>query len=345
MSANPAPSGSSVVLETAPLSFQWPAIDPFLFCVHHLDTYPAGNEAMGPTASLAGRKLGMDFELRDGWRMYHGTQVPGFPRHPHRGFETVTLARSGFIDHSDSLGATARFGHGDVQWMTAGNGIEHAEMFPLVNTDAGNTGELFQIWLNLPARNKRVSPHFTMLWASEVPRIVARDDAGREVALTLVSGAYGDASMPAPPPNSWASDPANGVAIWTMRFAPDATFTVPAAPGTNRVLYVFGGGGVQIGDREVPSPSVARVRSDAPTPIRCGSVGTEILMLQGKPIGEPVVQHGPFVMNAPNEIREAIADYQRGVFGRWPWSSDAPVHPRERGRFAVHADGRREEPS
>ena len=121
----------SVVLNVLPLGFPWQTVDPFLFCVHHVDLYPAGNEAMGPAASLAGRDIGMDFAGQDGWRMYHGDVVPGFPHHPHRGFETVTLVRRGFIDHSDSLGATARFGQGDVQWMTAGRGIVHAEMFPL----------------------------------------------------------------------------------------------------------------------------------------------------------------------------------------------------------------------
>ena len=90
---------------------------------------------MGPDASLAGRSIGQDFEGKDGWRMYHGDVVPGFPQHPHRGFETVTIVRQGFIDHSDSLGATARFGAGDVQWLTAGRGIVHSEMFPLLDRD------------------------------------------------------------------------------------------------------------------------------------------------------------------------------------------------------------------
>ena len=95
---------TSPVLQTVPLGTRWPTIDPFLFCVHHDDAYPAGNEQLGPDASLDGRDLGMDFAAIDGWNMYHGLVVPGFPAHPHRGFETVTFVRRGLIDHSDSLG-------------------------------------------------------------------------------------------------------------------------------------------------------------------------------------------------------------------------------------------------
>jgi redox-sensitive bicupin YhaK (pirin superfamily) len=105
-----------------------------------------------------GREMGSDFSARDGFSMYHGEPIPGFPGHPHRGFETVTLVRKGRIDHADSLGAAARFGGGDVQWLTAGKGIQHSEMFPLLNSDQPNPLELFQIWLNLPARTRWWSP-------------------------------------------------------------------------------------------------------------------------------------------------------------------------------------------
>src|SRR5262249_483325 len=91
-----------------PPAMQWPTVDPFLFCVPHVDSYPAGTDQLGPQASLAGRELGADFSRTDGWSMYHGRVVPGFPQHPHRGFETVTFVRRGLIDHADSLGAAAR---------------------------------------------------------------------------------------------------------------------------------------------------------------------------------------------------------------------------------------------
>src|SRR6266849_1987437 len=153
------------ILNVSPLSLPWQTSDPFLLCVHHEDAYPAGDERLGPAASLAGRDIGQDFAGKDGWRMYHGDVVPGFPQHPHRGFETVTIVRSGYIDHSDSLGATARFGMGDVQWLTAGRGVVHSEMFPLLDPDGPNTLALSQIWLNLPAKSKLVDPYLTMFWA------------------------------------------------------------------------------------------------------------------------------------------------------------------------------------
>jgi hypothetical protein len=111
---------SSPVLQVKPLGFPWETADPFLFCAYHDDAYPKGNGQMAPAASLAGREIGQDFSRKDGWSMYHGDTVPGFPAHPHRGFETVTVVRKGLIDHSDSLGATARFGQGDAQWLTCG---------------------------------------------------------------------------------------------------------------------------------------------------------------------------------------------------------------------------------
>lgn len=335
----------TLVESTFPLGFQWPTFDPFLFCVHHLDHYPPGNEAMGPAASLAGREIGMDFEGKDGWRMYHGDVVPGFPRHPHRGFETVTLARRGFIDHSDSLGATARFGQGDVQWMTAGRGIVHAEMFPLRERAAGNTAELFQVWLNLPRADKMVDPYFTMLWGHAMPEHAFRDDAGRATRVVTVAGALDGKPTPPPPPSSWAARPEAGVAIWTIVMEPGARWTLPpAAPGVRRTLYFFRGSRLRAGGHEQATPAGLVVRPDAPLALENGPDEGELLLLQGRPIAEPVVQHGPFVMNTRQEILQAFADFQSTGFGGWPWPSDGPVHAREQGRFAIHADGRREEP-
>lgn len=335
---------NDAIMKTWPLGFQWQTFDPFLFCVHHDDAYPEGNEQMGPAASLSGRQLGADFAGKDGWSMYHGQTVPGFPRHPHRGFETITIARNGFIDHSDSLGATARFGNGDVQWMTAGKGIVHSEMFPLVHRDTGNRGELFQIWLNLPAADKMVDPHFKMLWSETIPRLTFTDEAGRCTEVAVIAGSIDGQTAPKPPPNSWASRPEASVAIWTIKMAPGAQWTLPTAPaGVNRALFFFAGDELSMAGLSLPSRHAAMLRPDADVVLNNGQQEAELLLLQGRPIAEPIAHHGPFVMNTTSELRQAFADYQRTGFGGWPWQEDAPVHERSAGRFAIHADGRREE--
>ena len=127
--------------------------------------------------------------------------------------------------------------------------------------------------------------------------------------------------------------------------APGARWTVPAAaPGVKRTLYFFRGQRVRIGDHEQAAHAGLAVRADAPVVLEAGPDETELLLLQGRPIAEPVAHYGPFVMNTPHELQQAFADYQATGFGGWPWRSDGPVHPREQGRFAIHADGRREEP-
>ncbi len=333
------------IITTAPLGAPpWATLDPFLFCVHHRDAYPEGNEDMGPKASLAGRNIGMDFANKDGWNMYHGDKVPGFPMHPHRGFETITIARSGYIDHSDSTGATARFGEGDVQWMTAGNGVVHSEMFPLVNQDAPNPGELFQIWLNLPREDKSADPYFTMFWHEQVPVHRIQGDGGESI-VRVIAGEFEGLTPPKPPPNSWASREEADIGILTMKLAPGGEVTIPAAKSeTIRVFYFFEGSTLEVNGESVSAGHAIQVEPDAEITLKAGDELAEVLMLQGRPIGEPVVQQGPFVVNYPGEIRQAMIDYHQTGFGGWPFDTEMPVHPREAGRFAIHSDGRREEP-
>ena len=333
------------VLARKPLGMPWDTVDPFLFCVHHDDVYPQGNAQLGPAASLAGRQLGNDFAPKDGWRMYHGSRVPGFPAHPHRGFETVTIVRQGRIDHADSLGATARFGGGDVQWLTAGSGIVHSEMFPLLDPARPNPVELFQIWLNLPARSKMVPAHFTMFWSQQIPRRRFTDPNGQATVVTCIAGSLapqGLAAPLAPPPDSWASQPESDVAIWTLKMAPGARWTLPAAagPATRRCLYFFNGASVAIDGVTVQEHGALELRADVDAALVNGPATSEFLLLQGRPIGEAVAQHGPFVMNTRAELEQAFADYRRTQFGGWPWPDPAPVHGATAGRFASHAGGR-----
>lgn len=327
-----------------PLGFPWETSGPFLFCVHHLDRYPAGNEEMGPAASLAGRNLGYDFAVKDGWRMYHGSRVPGFPEHPHRGFETVTVVLQGFADHADSMGAAGRYGEGDVQWMTAGAGIQHSEMFPLLNREGPNTLELLQIWLNLPRASKFVDPHYTMLWREDIPIVELPDRQGNTTRIKVVAGTVpGKDAPPPPPPDSWAHDPHNGVAIWVVEMEASATWELAAAdPDLSRTLYFFQGEGIRIDDDHVEPYHGVELRPGVETAIVGGATKSRLLILQGRPIPEPVVQQGPFVMNTEEEIYQAYADFRATRFGGWPWPSSDPVHARDKGRFARHSDGREE---
>ena len=329
----------STIKKIRPLGFQWETQDPFLFCVHHEDFFPKGNDQMGPAVSLAGRQIGQDFLVKDGFRMYHGSVVPGFPGHPHRGFETITVVRKGMVDHTDSMGASGRYGDGDVQWMTAGKGIQHAEMFPLIKKEKENPMELFQIWLNLPKKHKFVEPHFKMLWNDSIPTYKKEG-----VILEIIAGELAGLKAPAPPPDSWAADPKNEVAVWNMLLDAKTQWTLPkASEGINRTIYFFKGDELKINDASLKAYHAADVRADVAITLSAGNEKASLLVLQGRPINEPVVQHGPFVMNTKEEIQQAFQDYQETSFGGWPWPVSDPVHPREQGRFAAHADGRREE--
>ena len=337
---------NATILQKIDLDFQWPTPDPFLFCVHHLDFYPPSNGSLGPPPDqLSGRDIGQDFEGKDGWRMYHGENAPGFPAHPHRGFETITVVRRGLVDHSDSLGASGRYGAGDVQWMTAGRGVQHAEMFPLVREDRENTLELFQIWLNLPAKNKLVEPHYAMFWKRDIPRVSFQDDAGAQTTVELIAGSLDGTDAPSPPPHSWAADPENNVAVWLLEMEADARWTLPpGAKDLSRLLYYYEGAGLNAGDEALKSMTGALLQSDGELELKNGPEPSRLLLLQGRPIGEPVVQYGPFVMNTREEIQRAYADFQSTGFGGWPWPSRDPMQISTQGRYALYADGSRETP-
>lgn len=338
---------TSAIKSLKPLGFPWQTQDPFLFCVHHEDDYPKGNAHLGPDASLAGRVIGQDFAPnKEGWRMYHGQTVPGFPAHPHYGFETVTIVTRGLVDHSDSLGAAGRFGFGDVQWMTAGRGVQHCEMFPLLNKDKENPLELFQIWLNLPKANKKADPHFAMLWADAIPEHIHKDANGNETKVKIIAGKIAETKAPSPPPKSWAADANNDVVIWTIKMQANASWKLPAASSqANRTLFFYAGNKVELDGQTFNTHQAIELYADKEVEILNGDSDAYFLLLQGKPIAEPVVQHGPFVTNSAEEVREVMASYSKTQFGGWPWPSYEHVHPRERARFAKHPDGKVEEPA
>jgi quercetin 2,3-dioxygenase len=331
------------IIKKFPLDFQWQTQEPFLFCVHHYDHYPQGNEQYGPPKEqLVGRNLGQDFSPKDGYRMYHGEVVPGFPVHPHRGFETITIVRKGYVDHADSMGAAGRYGQGDVQWMTAGSGVQHSEMFPLLRSDAENTLELFQIWLNLPRKSKMVEPHFKMFWSEKIPKVLSDD---KKTEVTLIAGSLNGKSSLAPPPDSWASHEESDTQVWLIKIQAGGEFNLPATTsGAMRTLYFFNGPSLSVDGQQLSAHSGLVLNSEQVTLLVSSTSEVELLLLQSKPIGEPVVQYGPFVMNSEGEIRQTIKDYQQSQFGGWPWPTPDTVHGGEIRRFARFPDGSLEEP-
>lgn len=335
---------NSAIIKTEPLEFRWGVENPFLFCAHHKDDYPVGNEDFGPpSGSLAGRSIGNDFTIKDGWRMYHGRKVPGFPAHPHRGFETVTIVLEGYVDHSDSHGAAGRYGDGDVQWMTAGSGLQHAEMFPLVHQDKDNPLHLFQVWLNLPKKDKFVDPHYKMLWSEDIPVIEHRDDNGNKSSVRLIAGQFEEHEALEPAPSSWANDKNNKVNIWIISMEPGAIFEIPKVNETiTRNIYYYKGEGLAINGTGVDSFIRAKLNGNENIILTNGDKPSYIFLLEGEPIHEPVVAYGPFVMNTMDEIRQASSDFRETGFGGWPWDRTDPVHTGEKVRFAKYSDGREE---
>jgi redox-sensitive bicupin YhaK (pirin superfamily) len=337
---------SDKILNIETLHFPWRTQDPFIFCAYHRDEYPEGDENMGVKEEYKnGRQIGSDFTIKDGWRMYHGQTTPGFPYHPHRGFETITINKEGVVDHSDSLGAAGRFMEGDVQWMTAGKGILHSEMFPLLHQAKENTLEIFQIWLNLPSHNKMVDPHFKMLWKENVPVLKIKDEKNKKTSIDIIAGKLNDLKAVPPTPNSWAADPQNAVGIYTVKMDAGATWTLPATiKAAVRDLYFYHGDSIIVEGHEINQHVRITAQSDADIIIKNGSNSGSLLILEGVPIKEPVAQHGPFVMNTQQEIKEAFEEYRKTEFGGWPWGVTEKVHDRDKGRFALHGDGREELP-
>lgn len=336
----------SRILDIQPMGRPWAGIDPFLFAMHHEDAYPKGNGELAPVASMEGREMGSDFSGKDGWSMYHGGPVPGFPAHPHRGFETITIVRNGYVDHADSAGGAARYGMGDVQWLTAGGGVLHSEMFPLVHTDKDNPLDLFQIWLNLPAKSKHSPAHFSMFWADQIPTLKVKDSAGNSTTVTVIAGELEGAAAPlSPPPDSWASNPDADVGIWIIQLDPGAKWVLPGAANAEaaRMLYFYKGKQLDAGEDTLAERHIALVKSTEQIELHNPTdAPIEVLMLQGKPIGEPVAKYGPFVMNTDTEIQQAFLDFQRTKFGRWHYPTPAPTHGHDAVRFARYPDGREE---
>ena len=218
-------------------------------------------------------------------------------------------------------------------------------MFPLIKKNEPNTLELFQIWLNLPSKDKMVNANYKMLWSETIPIVNHKDKKNNTTTIEVIAGKIENHKAPSPTTNSWANNPENEVAIWNIKMEPNASYTLPKTlAGINRTLYLYESDGFTVSGQPIKNYHSVELNPELEIEINNGDKPASILILQGKPIGEPVVQHGPFVMNTKEEIQKTFADYQRTEFGGWPWPTHENVHDRTLGRFAKHSNGETEYP-
>ncbi len=228
--------------------------------------------------------------------------IAGFPAHPHRGFETVTYMLDGHMRHEDSFGNTGDLGPGDVQWMTAAHGIIHSEM---PQQSAGRMRG-FQLWINLPAREKMKPAAYRDIPSAQIPTVALA--GGGEIRV--IAGVFEQGGVRTAGPISGLSTQPS---YYDLRLPAGVTVSIPTPADQNTMLYVYEGDAVVGEDaRPLPFRAAGLLTPGEDVTIRAGSKGARLLLLSGKPIGEPVVQYGPFVMNTREEIEQAITDYQRG---------------------------------
>jgi hypothetical protein len=227
--------------------------------------------------------------------------------------------------------------------MTAGQGLQHTEMFPLLNKDKDNPLELFQIWLNLPKAKKFVEPYYKMLWTEEVPLVSYSDSKGNESTIRVIAGTFNGTVAVPPTPDSWASNPENELAIWLVKMEADAELELPvASDDISRAIYFYRGKSIEADGINIPEYCQAKLDPTNKIKIKATEGKAYFLLVQGKPIQEPVAQYGPFVMNTRDEIQQAYQDYTETRFGGWPWDSNAPVHGSKIRRFSKFANGEEE---
>lgn len=229
----------------------------------------------------------------------------GVEEHPHRGFETVTIVYSGEVEHRDSAGGGGLIGAGDVQWMTAASGLVHEEMHGREFTRKGGTLEMVQLWVNLPAKDKKAAPGYQSITAAQIPSVPLPDDAG---SVRVIAGSHQDIVGPAR-----TFTPIN---VWDVRLKAGRHAELAAPSGHNTAVFVLRGR-VQVGGTETIGNAGLAVFERGGNAVALQAIeDTFLLVLDGEPINEPVAGYGPFVMNTRAEIQQAIEDYQNGRMGK-----------------------------
>ena len=232
-------------------------------------------------------------------------QRRGVGQHPHRGFETVTIVYSGEVEHRDSTGAGGVIGPGDVQWMTAGAGIIHEEFHSEAFSRRGGSLEMVQLWVNLPARDKSAPAGYQSILASDIPNVALKGQAG---SLRLIAGEFAGHHGPA--------RTFTPMDVWDIRLNSGATTTLDLHAGRNTALVVLRGTVQVNGQERVQTGQLALFEREGEALSLQAEGDAIVLLLSAEPIDEPIVGHGPFVMNSEAEIHQAFVDFQSGRFGR-----------------------------
>lgn len=229
----------------------------------------------------------------------------GVDVHPHKGFETVTIVYEGEVEHGDSTGRGGVIREGDVQWMTAGEGILHKEFHSHDFTARGGRFEMVQLWVNLAARDKSAAPGYQGIEAAQIPAVELPEGAGR---LRVIAGEFDGAKGPA--------RTFTPMDVWDLRVNAGKTVTLTPPEGYNTIVVVLSGEVVLNAETRLSGPSSARLSREGGAVVVEAASDAKLLVLAGEPIDEPVAAYGPFVMNSEAEIRQAITDFQSGRFGR-----------------------------
>ena len=236
-----------------------------------------------------------------------GNQKRGVGGHPHKGFETVTVAYQGELEHRDSSGGGGKIGAGDVQWMTAGNGIVHEEFHSADFTRKGGTLQMVQLWVNLRAKDKSAPPGYQTLLKGRIPNVPIPQDAG---TVRVIAGEYGGQKGPAK-----TFTPIN---LWDVNVHAEKSAELPLPDGHTTAFLVLSGEVVVNGEREAGEGDLAIFgRAGGGVTVEAKK-DAKLLVMGGEPIAEPVVGQGPFVMNSRAEIQQAFEDYQLGRMGELP---------------------------
>lgn len=229
----------------------------------------------------------------------------GVGQHPHRGFETVTIVYDGEVEHRDSTGAGGKIGPGDVQWMTAAKGILHEEFHSQDFARTGGTMEMVQLWVNLPAKDKMADPGYQTIVDGDIPVLPLADDAGQ---LRLIAGEFAGTQGPA--------HTFTPIDVWDLRLNAGKVVKLDLHAGRNTALVILSGTVRVNGEEVARQGQLVLFERDGDQITLESNFDAKVLLLSGEPIDEPIVGHGPFVMNTEQEIHQAFADFQSGKFGR-----------------------------